>query len=98
VCDRVARRSYFTKRQRREMHLLLGCALRAMPARPGVLPTMILVTVTVTPLYWGDRYVHRDHDGALAARMRQKTGMPPRPGRVSHRGGPAPGLQRHHGC
>jgi hypothetical protein len=40
---------------------------------------MILLTVTVTPLYGGDRYVHHNHDGAPATRMRQKTGLHPGP-------------------
>jgi hypothetical protein len=49
-------------------------------ARPiGVLPVMILLTVTVTPLYWGDRYGHHDQDGAPAARMGQRPECAPVP-------------------
>jgi hypothetical protein len=45
-----------------------------------------MVNVTVTPLYWGDRYVHLDHGGAPAARMRQKTGLRPVPAAGLSRG------------
>jgi hypothetical protein len=71
---------------------LFEYALRVIPRPADVLPVMILVTVTVTPLYWGDRYGHHDHDDAPAPRMRQKTGLHPRPGRVPHPCGPAHGL------
>jgi hypothetical protein len=33
------------------MPLMFGSALRMMPRPAGVLPAMILLTVTVTPLY-----------------------------------------------
>jgi hypothetical protein len=52
-----------------------------MPRPAGALPTMIMVTVTVTTLYGGDRYGHHDHDGAPAAGMRQKTRLHLCPGR-----------------
>jgi hypothetical protein len=66
------------------MPLMFGSALRMMPRPAGVLPAMILLTVTVTPLYWGDRYGHHNHDGAPAARMRQMTRLRPSPGRIPH--------------
>ena len=34
----------------------------------GVLPTMILVNVTVTTLYGSDRYVHHNQDGSRVRR------------------------------
>jgi hypothetical protein len=36
---------------------------------PGVLRTMIMLTVTPCTLYDGDRYVHHDHDGALPGKV-----------------------------
>jgi hypothetical protein len=73
------------------MHLLFEFALRVMPRPVGVLRATTLLTVTVTPLYGGDRYVHHNHGGAPAARMRQKTRLPPVPAACRTRADPLTG-------